>query len=183
MTNKIDLIDESDRGAVIVGAAILESDLENLLRPIFNSNRVPKKHLVRMFDVNGPLSSFSAKVLICRGFGLISEEIFSDLEAIRKLRNQFAHTADEVDFLSTDIQRIVFGLRCTQDALKRLATKRYSPKQEESIPDWEMRSRGFVKHAKSVFCIGVHALRVEILKHTMRDVNSEAQHGAMGKER
>ena len=38
--DKVDLIRESDRGAVIVGAAILDDDVTQLLRAVFEVNKI-----------------------------------------------------------------------------------------------------------------------------------------------
>ena len=154
--NKLDLIDESDRGAVIVAAAILEDELDELLKGIIQSNKITKKALGEMFNLNGPLSNFSSKALICYGFGLISKDIFNDLTKIRKLRNKFAHSSGEVDFLTKEIGDIVASLKCTKNISKAFEGKRYSPSEKKKYQDWEMRSKGYVKYTKAVFCLGVH---------------------------
>jgi hypothetical protein len=58
MEKSFDLAQESDRGAVIVGAALLETELEDLLNGEFDSHRLPKAVRERAFNLNGPLSSF-----------------------------------------------------------------------------------------------------------------------------
>lgn len=160
---EIDLIEESDRGAVIVAAAILENDLDEILKEAFRANELSEKQIGDLFDLNGPLSSFSSKALICYAFGLISKWIFDDLTTIRRLRNRFAHSPNDVDFLSDEITGIVSNLRCTSEVRNVYKGKRYSV-ERENLKDWEMRSRGFVKHSKSLFCLGVKILQTEILK-------------------
>ncbi len=111
---EIDLAEESDRGAVIVAAAILEDDLAEILEKLLIANHMPEKHRKEMFDLNGPLSSFSSKMLICYGFGLISKDVFDDLTKIRRLRNRFAHSSEDVDFFAEEIKSIVYSLKCTE---------------------------------------------------------------------
>jgi len=112
----LELINESDRGAVIVAAALLEDDLDEILKGIIQSHDISAKHIKDMFDLSGPLSSFSSKSLICYGFGFISKEIFDDLTKIRKLRNKFAHSSEKVDFLSADIEAHVATINCCIEA-------------------------------------------------------------------
>ena len=171
---EIDLAEESDRGAVIVAAAILEDDLAKVLETILVANDVPEKHRKEMFDVNGPLSSFSSKMLICYGFGLISRDVFDDLTKIRRLRNRFAHSSGDVDFFSEEINSIVFNLKCTELPRKEFEGKRYSPSGEKPPKEWEMRSAGLLKYPKAVFCIGVQMLRVEIIRCQLAKLKGEA---------
>jgi hypothetical protein len=174
---KLSLMDESDRGAVIVAAALLEDDLDEILEDIIQRNGVTPKHIKEMFALNGPLSSFSSKSLICYGFGLISKEIFDDLSQIRKLRNKFAHSSDRVDFLFSDIEDHVAEISCCEEASKNFEGKMFKgrgskqPSNKADSPkpeDWELRAKGFVKYTKAVFCLGVELLRIKIKERHLR---------------
>jgi DNA-binding MltR family transcriptional regulator len=173
---KFDLIEESDRGAVIVAAAILENDLDELLKAEIQQNGLSAKLIKSLFDMNGPLSSFSSKALVCFAFGLISKNIFDDLEKIRKLRNKFAHTTEQVDFLSGEIEDNVAEINCCVEASKHFEGKMFKGRgkltdnkeyDRNTLPDWEARSKGFIKYTKSVFCIGVEILRIRIREHQL----------------
>ena len=59
-----------------------------------------------LFAALGPLATFSAKVRIAFSFGLISEWIYHDLEVLRKLRNQFAHTLESLKFNSPNVVKL-----------------------------------------------------------------------------
>jgi DNA-binding MltR family transcriptional regulator len=175
-TRKFDLINESDRGAVIVAAALLEDDLNEILKKIVQRNELSAKYIKEMFDLNGPLSSFSSKALICYGFGIISKDIFDDLTKIRKLRNKFAHSSDRVDFLSSEIEDHVAEIQCCVEASKSFVGEMFKGRGENklagqtnapSLEDWEVRAKGFVKYTKSVFCIGVSLLRIKIKEHQL----------------
>jgi DNA-binding MltR family transcriptional regulator len=166
---------ESDRGSVIVGAALLEASLEDFLAFIFSRNGLTKKQIEGMFDSNGPAATFSAKISLCRGFGLISALVYADLNRIRKLRNRFAHSREEVNFLADEISRLVYEMDCTKPFQKRFEEMGYGiPKSSSSIndgdsrdhgapPDWKIHSMGLLKHAKAVFCLGVKNLEMQIL--------------------
>jgi len=87
------LVQESDRGAVLVAGAAVDDALEQLLRAVLVSGA--EKHLLGSRD---PLGTFSAKINTCYAFGLLSKSDFSALHTIRKIRNKAAHVASQQDF-------------------------------------------------------------------------------------
>ncbi|AYN96411.1 hypothetical protein EAW52_21855 [Pseudomonas sp. LTJR-52] len=178
---KPELIDESDRGAVIVAAALLEDDLSEMLKDIIKRNGVSAKQIKEVFDLSGPLSSFSSKALICYAFGLITKDIFDDLGKIRKLRNKFAHSTDKVDFLSPEIEDHVADIKCCIEASKSFKGEMFkgrgsrteiSEPKTASLEDWEARAKGFVKYTKAVFCLGISILRIQIKEQHLRRVET-----------
>jgi len=160
----VDLMHESDRGAVIVGAAILDDVLTDLLNDVFRANNVAKRQIEKLFDLSGPLSSFGSKTLVCYAFGLITKPMFDDLNGIRGLRNKFAHSTDTVDFLSPEVTAAVLALNCAKQAESEFKGKRYSLPPGEPRDDWELLRKGFGKRTKSLFVIGVKCLHIDILK-------------------
>ncbi|SFN67319.1 MltR family transcriptional regulator [Nitrosospira briensis] len=92
---------ESDRGCVLVSAAIIDECLEILLRSQL-SQKEPKV-LNSLFSGQGPLSSFWSKIQFARAMELIPGWIYDDLERIRGLRNIFAHRYDSADFDDADV--------------------------------------------------------------------------------
>ena len=178
MREALQLIDESDRGAVIVAAALLEEELDQILEEAIRSNNVTEKYVKSMFDLSGPLSSFSSKSLICFGFGFISKEIFDDLTKIRKLRNKFAHSSKEVNFLSPEIEDSISTISCCIEASKSFQGKMFKGRSrvkledEPKLEDWEARSMGFEKYSKTVFCIGIQLLSIEIKKFRLKSAKT-----------
>ncbi|MDA8375628.1 MAG: MltR family transcriptional regulator [Planctomycetia bacterium] len=177
----ISLIDESDRGAVLVGAVMLEERLSQLIKDTICRNNIPESHIKEMFNLNGPLSSFSSKSLICYGFGLISKDIFDDLTKIRKLRNKMAHSLATVDFLSRDMKKDVMSIKCCINAANSFKGKRYNIKTNQegtdqdlpcTPPEWEMRTMGYVKSIKYIFCIGIYLLLIDISKYQIYSIKS-----------
>lgn len=164
-TDKVDLIRESDRGAVIVGAAMLDDEVTQLLRAVFEVNKISNKQMEKMFDLSGPLSSFGSKTLVAYGFGLISKSVFEDLNRIRSLRNEFAHSSTTVDFLADDIVESVMSLHCVKAAKEEFKAQRYSVPKEETTNEWQLQAKGYVKHTKALFAIGLQHLRLQLLHY------------------
>jgi DNA-binding MltR family transcriptional regulator len=120
---------ESDRGLVLVGVSFLDAQLEALLRAKF-SLESPKTQAAidPLFDVFGPLASFSAKcrVAYALGLGLIDESTHRDLELLRKLRNRFAHTTEQAEFDAPDVVELTEKLEGADHAVRVLEKKRCS---------------------------------------------------------
>lgn len=91
-----ELTQSSDRTKVILGSAILEELLERLLKKHFILNT---KLTEEVFEPSAFLGSFSSKIKISFLLGLISQEMFDDLEIIRELRNKFAHRIHQSSLL------------------------------------------------------------------------------------
>jgi len=80
----------------ILGAAMLEYDLERLLRPRFR--RKDDTTWGRLTGENGAASSFAQKINLAYAFGLIDEKHRLCLLAVKNVRNVFAHSKKLVDF-------------------------------------------------------------------------------------
>src|SRR5262249_48186648 len=89
-----DFSTESDRAAVIVGAA----QLDNLLRQILERYLLPvagsKDDLL---DSDAGLGTFSARTHACFRLGLIDPDLTRALHLIRRIRNDFAHETSAKD--------------------------------------------------------------------------------------
>jgi len=102
---------ESDRGAVLVGASLLEECLELVLRSVMRrEEKIVKRVVDGLFEGAGALSTFSAKTKCCFALNLIDEMAFVDLETIRLMRNEFAHSYRKASFLNQDIGDMVNSL-------------------------------------------------------------------------
>lgn len=99
---------ESDRGCALVAAAYLENEITELLGRFFIEQGEKAKEA--LFDFNGPLGFFSSKIKTSAALGLIPQEIQVALDLIRKLRNDFAHLHEPLDFESSAIKQRVLSL-------------------------------------------------------------------------
>jgi hypothetical protein len=79
---------ESDRAAVILGAAKLDTSLYLLLTRALLPTAGNEDEL---FEGEAPLSSFSSKINLAYRLGLIDSQFAHALHLIRKIRNSFAH--------------------------------------------------------------------------------------------
>lgn len=79
---------ESDRAAVILGAAKLDLLLYQVLQQFFAPTTGAKDELL---DGDAPLGTFSAKITLANRLGLIDNEFTRSLQFVRRIRNAFAH--------------------------------------------------------------------------------------------
>jgi len=97
-----EILQESPRGAVIIGTTIVEDHLTKFIEAILPySSSKDKKKLLRY---PGHLSSFSAKIEMAFAFRLINENLYISLNELRDLRNRAAHNSSTfslIDFRSS----------------------------------------------------------------------------------
>lgn len=181
------LMRESDRGCVLSRSADLENKLQTLLSDWFSeTGDITKQQTKRLFDFTGPVGTFSAKNLLSRSMGLISNELYHDLDELRNLRNLAAHTSEEFS-LSSDEARASLA-RMYYEHRKSSTIKRYSldakkgpntPVRERSPNETVMKGHGYIRFDKSNFIITAKVLEYEIAKasllaktlsHTVKEV-------------
>lgn len=101
---------ESERGCVIIGTALLDDALSELLEAKFVKDELLPRDVVKFLLTKGPvppLRPFAMKIIMCRAFGLISEETYASLEAIRQARNEFSHSSEAAEIDLTLLGRAI----------------------------------------------------------------------------
>ena len=100
----------NDRAAAVMLGSIVEGSLEQFLRakvrPSLNSD---DKRL--LFDFVSPLGNFASKTLLAYAFNLIGPETRDDLDLIRLLRNEFAHSRKSFGFTDADVGPVCAHLK------------------------------------------------------------------------
>jgi len=93
---------ESDRGCVIVSAAMLDDILSQLLKRRFAPSLEKKDELLE--DGAAAFSTFSARINLAYRIGLIRVSVRATLHLLRKIRNDFAHISDPATFDSSSVK-------------------------------------------------------------------------------
>ncbi len=96
---------ESERGTVIVSAALMDEALEDLIKARLVSSPGHEDELFA--GPYAPLGSFSAKTDFAYRLGLIGLSTRNSLHQIRKLRNDFAHSSVIESFDSSKVKNRV----------------------------------------------------------------------------
>jgi hypothetical protein len=110
---------QTDRGAAIIGAAIVDDFLTDALK---NRLILTAEVAGRLFsyEANGPLAAFSAKINIAFAVGLIEGKQRADLHDIRRIRNRFAHIPEPLGFSDEQVVRWCSRLRTVDDQTRAL---------------------------------------------------------------
>jgi mannitol operon repressor len=83
--------EESDRGSVLIHASMLD----DMLAQIVNAYLISDPETEALTDgFNAPIGTFSARILMAFSLGTISKEEYRELNLIRKVRNDFAHSIE-----------------------------------------------------------------------------------------
>ncbi|ANP57495.1 TPA: transcriptional regulator [Pseudomonas aeruginosa] len=79
---------ETERGATLAAAAMLDEQLGRIIESFL----IPNKGSKAMLDgFNAPLGTLSARISASFALGLLSDVEYKECELIRKVRNEFAH--------------------------------------------------------------------------------------------
>ena len=95
------LTKETDRGCALFATSYLDKALSDLL---YCALAHDKKIENDLFEGNAPLASFSARIKMAFYLGKISKVERRDLDLLRKIRNEFAHNANAIDFENEKIK-------------------------------------------------------------------------------
>ena len=107
-----DLNKESERGAVLISSAYIEGQLKKIIASFLLRGAASKKLLD---GFGAPLGTFAARATAAEALGLMSEDEYSDLAVIRKIRNEFAHN-HRATFSDEDIvQKCQLLRHCIKD--------------------------------------------------------------------
>lgn len=99
---------ETDRGLPLVGTSLVDEKLRDILEAFFIEHKVSSKLLDEPFS---PLASFSARLDTCFALGLIDEHEYSEINILRKVRNEFAHAKHGISFKTDRLVSLCSSLR------------------------------------------------------------------------
>jgi DNA-binding MltR family transcriptional regulator len=99
-----ELVNSSDRVAALIGATILDVQLERLISSFLIDDAEEVKQLLSIENQSAPLSSLAARARAAYCLGLISKEEYKDISTVRDIRNIFAHHIFDCNFHNEKIK-------------------------------------------------------------------------------
>ena len=155
-----ELYGTNDRARGVLLAAVTENALtifvRHALREEINSD---DRRL--LFDQNGPLGTFSTKILVAYAFKLFGPDTRHDLDLIRLLRNQFAHSRKSFTFEAPVVARVCDHLR-SPDAAGAFIPHGYL----NSVPQVELSAASDKKHPRTRFIMACHIVADRLLRNS-----------------
>lgn len=103
-----DINEQTDRGAAIIAAGILDEILDVCLQ-----NRMlelSRKRYDALFQPDKPLGSFNAKIELGYALGFYSADGLKTLHGIREVRNKFSHRIEPIKFDHEEVSSSVDAL-------------------------------------------------------------------------
>lgn len=100
-----------DRACALVVTSLAEMMLQIALTHFLGIRG--QKAVSDIFYTFGPLSTLDAKIVMCSSTGIIGPVTTSNLEAIKKIRNVFAHAMIDITFEEPAVQRACNELKIT----------------------------------------------------------------------
>lgn len=98
---------ESDRGAALVAASMLDDRLQDILLNFFLDARTSNDLLS---GFNAPLGTFAARAAAARALGLIQANEFDEITLFRRIRNVFGHGWGSLSFSADPIRALAMKL-------------------------------------------------------------------------
>lgn len=73
----------------------------------------PEDAVEALFDdsKNGPLATFAAKTRLAYALGILDDTAKKEMDLLRHIRNQFAHTKEKIDFDTKEIAQACDALK------------------------------------------------------------------------
>ena len=109
---------ESDRGCVLLAAAMIDNILEVLIKHVLIECKTKNDSLFD--DATAPLGTLSAKIDLAYRLGIISDNLRRDLHIIRKIRNDFAHDVLDCTFANAVVKERIHALRETSGEIDKI---------------------------------------------------------------
>lgn len=155
---------ESDRAAGILGAALLDLQLERLFR-----NRLHPTTPDSVFQYRGPLGDFAARIDLALALGWIDSDAHADLHTVRRIRNDFAHSADhELTFADPSIDARTRKLKTTHFLSESASAIADLIPDVEGKADAVAETMAFLQKARALYSGAVTLLGHYLLTITMQ---------------
>ena len=111
---------ESDRAAAVLAGCYLDEMLGLLLKKfLIQDAKLIEKYILG----NSPsvaIDSFAKKSRIAYALGLLRKVEYSDIDTVRRIRNEFAHQIHGLSFETQKINDLCFNLKLAQITIDKL---------------------------------------------------------------
>jgi len=101
-----DLFSICDEGSDKASAINVQGYAEDFLRELLEKHMVKDTAVGDLFDGFGPLATFAARIKVAFALGLIDAQMEKDLNYIRKIRNEFAHSKEPISFDKSPVREL-----------------------------------------------------------------------------
>jgi len=118
------------RGGAVIAAAWVDDALEEYLRCFLSRD---PKIANNLLQPEGALGTFGVRIKLAYALGMISDEVRRDLDAIRLVRNDFAHLRDASGFDNPQVVQRCRGLHAYRCYASSVRNPSRTPRQRYMI--------------------------------------------------
>lgn len=151
----------------ILGATLLEYELEHNLRRLFKNN--DDKTWGWLTAEGGPLATFHAKIVAGIALGLYDETVFHNLKLVKNIRNAFAHSRRILTFEEVAIRQHLGAIML--------------PTQRHSIYYKYLKLSRKNTSGQTAFIYLCDAIQVILQKHSTRATREQSGRKLLGSPR
>jgi len=124
----------SDRAVAILASALVEDALEGAI--LASLSPLSKEDRASLFEGDGPLSTFSAKIRVGFALSIFGAITRADLNCMRDVRNAFAHARVSLKFTTHEVTVACKSFMRARFAKKASARFRYLETAEQITHDF-----------------------------------------------
>jgi hypothetical protein len=154
---ELEIYGQNDRARAVMFGSLVENALRTFLRKHQRSS-LTKTDDRSLFDYRGPMGTFSAKILIGYTFNLYGPNTRHDLDLVRIMRNEFAHSRKSFDFESPAVAAVCAKLRIP-DAPGTFIPADYL----NIVPHEELPKASNKSHPRTRFIVACHETAIRLL--------------------
>jgi hypothetical protein len=149
---EIELYAGPDRAAAVVLGALAENSLAKLIR-----NKMRADGIEELFKPSGLLGDFAAKIQIGYALQLFGAQTRKDLNIIRHLRNQFAHSRMPIEFVTPVVKRC-----CDELTYPSLPEVHIPFNYLNKVSDYRLKEAADKSHPRTRYFISVNEIAQRI---------------------
>lgn len=137
LNNQIAIYEKLDdvtsiRGFIITAVSLFEQGIEQLINRVFLKTDFTVKSVVdSLLYQSGPLCELPIRVKVLFGLGVISHQVFEDINAFLKLKEQLNNQVDEPAFIDPIIIQFIQQLHHQQE--KNIVLEDLSQENQDSL--------------------------------------------------
>ena len=123
---------ESDRGGVVLASAWVEDSLTTLILAAFIKEA--EKKATDLVKPSGALGDFGAKIELAYQLGFLRTSTYQGLNILRRLRNDFAHLKNTLNFETPEVKGRVIELFSLNENLLEVFAQHLINVQKKQTP-------------------------------------------------
>lgn len=152
-----ELYGASDRATVVMLGSMVEMSLRRLLTKLLRKD-LNSTDQRRVFEFEGALGSFASKIVMAYALNLIGPITRSDLDLIRVLRNEFAHSRMSFGFITPEVKAV-----CDRLKMPDLPESYIPHGYLNRVPHEELAAASDKSHPKTRFISACHNVAYRML--------------------